>query len=135
MFGDEADIECLFVIVANLASLTIVDPLWSVVSLLFVPRGSSCIESVEMTLSDPSFGLKQPSNIYSKMTFNVEIYYTVSEKSPRLTDKWIRHEFCLNLTLYNLAWSKNGPRMIRRWMWWPFEEATILEFEQERIMK
>ena len=139
VFGDGSDMSVYLLALCanqpNLASTIFTNPLWSGLNLLFVPKGSSHLESVEMTLSDPIIDLKQPTNIYSMMTLNVSNYYTVSQKSARITDRWIRHEFEMHLTLFGLAWSRNGPRMIRRWMRWPFEEATILEFEQERIMK
>ena len=77
------DIECLFVIWNNLASLNIDDPLWSGLSLLFVPKGSSQLESAEMTSSDLSIGPKKPKNKYSMMTLSDRVLSPDSEYRPQ----------------------------------------------------
>ena len=106
------DIECLFVIWNNLASLTIDDPLWSGLSLLLVPKGSSQLESVEMTLSDLSIGPKRPKNIYTvwwRLTFKFITRYLRNHQG------WLAGEFGLNLTwiwpCIIFQWTKNDQKI------------------------
>ena len=49
----------------------------------FVPKGSSQLESAEMTLNDLSIDSKQPKIIYSMMSFSDEVLSPDSEYKPQ----------------------------------------------------